>query len=73
MNNLTQSGRGRMKKIDDYVVGDIVDIDDVNFIKNKAYEKAFNLNLDDLRSGKLKWEKVKREIKKRITFKIVSI
>ena len=60
-----------MKKIDDYVVGDIVDIDDVNFIKNKAYDKAFNL--DDLRSGKLNWEKAKKEIKKRITFKIVSI
>jgi hypothetical protein len=62
-----------MKKIDDYVVGDIVDIDDINFIKNKAYDKAFNLNLDDLRSGKLTWRKIKGEIKKRITFKIVSI
>ena len=60
-----------MKKIDDYVIGDIVNIDDVNFIKNKAYDKAFNL--DDLRSGKLNWEKAKKEIKKRITFKIVSI
>ena len=60
-----------MKKIDDYVVGDIVDIDDINFIKNKAYDKAFNLR--DSQFDKFNWEKTKREIKKRITFKIISI
>ena len=60
-----------MKKIDDYAPGDIVDIDDINFIKNKAYRDAFNLN--DYQSGKLNWAKTKREIKKRITFKIISL
>ena len=56
-----------MKIIDDFAIGDIVDIDDVNFIKNKEYDKAFPPP-----KGK-SWSTTIKEIKKRITFKIVSL
>lgn len=55
-----------MKIIDDFAIGDIVDIDDVNFIKNKEYDKAFP-------PKDKSWSVTKKEIKKRITFKIVSL
>lgn len=49
-----------------YKVGDTVNIDDVNDIKNTLYNKAFDSTVKN-------WPRVKKEIKKRVTFKIISL
>ena len=54
-----------------YKIGDIVNIDDVNGIKNELYNDAFNPV--DYSKGKLKWSRVKKDIKKRVKFKIIAL
>ena len=51
-----------------YRIGDVVNINDVNTIKNELFRIEMPNPYDHI-----KWEQTKKAIKKRVTFQIVSL
>lgn len=55
----------------DYKVGDIIDIDGVNEIKNELYRNECPpYGIEDFSK---KWERIKRNIKRRVKFQIIEL